>query len=106
MKPPFIVTSLLFCLAFPTFAADPLDIEKHQLFERLKMLEKESHQQRIAILEEAEVCISRAENFREYRKCEQKEKQAREEFKQKHKPKKLAFREDFREFRENRISNK
>lgn len=67
-----------------------------EFFHKLQKLESESHQQRMGILQQAENCISQAENFREYRKCEQQEKQARQAFRDKHKPKMQALRQEFR----------
>jgi flagellar motility protein MotE (MotC chaperone) len=46
-------------------------------------IESYSHQERIKILQEADVCIHNAKTKEEYRACEEKEKQEREQLRQK-----------------------
>lgn len=102
MKPSIIITGLTLCLVLPASADERQDTQKQQLFERMQTLEKESHQQRITILEQAQACINQAQNFREHRKCKEQEKLARQDFKKNHKLQKQALREDIRKLRRNR----
>jgi hypothetical protein len=53
--------------------------QRQQLFESRRALEKKSHAGRIAILQEADRCITAATDAQGYRQCEQKEQQARQE---------------------------
>jgi ribosomal protein L16 Arg81 hydroxylase len=46
-------------------------------------IESYSHQERIKILQEADTCIHNAKTREEYKACEQKEKQEREQLRQK-----------------------
>jgi hypothetical protein len=46
-------------------------------------IESYSHQERIKILQEADTCIHNAKTREEYRACEEKEKQEREQLRQK-----------------------
>ena len=99
----FLITA---CMALPASSEPNTDTNKQELFERMQQLESESHKKRISILEEAEACIRQARDFREYRECEQQEKQARHAFKQEHKPQKQALREEMRAFRQQRMSQR
>lgn len=62
---------------------------QNELFNQFKQLESLSHLGRIAILQEAEVCLQQAQSREAFRACEEKEKQAR-----------LALREELRPQRE------
>lgn len=53
--------------------------QRQQLFESRRALEKKSHAGRIAILQEADRCITAATDAQGYRQCEQRERQARQE---------------------------
>jgi hypothetical protein len=55
------------------------ETQRQQLFEARRSLEKKSHAGRIAILQEADRCITAATNAQGYRQCEEKERQARHE---------------------------
>jgi len=63
------------------------------LFEQFKQLESRSHQGRIAILQEAEICIQQAQNREAFRACEEKEKAGREALRTELKPQREALRE-------------
>ena len=51
--------------------------QKYELFNARKAWEIKSHERRIEILEEAQICIKAAENPKDYRICEKAEGQAR-----------------------------
>lgn len=74
--------------------------QRDSLLAELVRLESESHLERIRILEMAEDCIQGAGNFREYRSCEKRENAARKAFREQHKPKKKALREELKAFRQ------
>jgi hypothetical protein len=52
-----------------------------EMFGEFKAIESYSHHERIRILQEAEVCIQAATNRDQYRACEEREQQAREQVK-------------------------
>jgi hypothetical protein len=64
-----------------------------EIFQEVRLLESESHQERIRILQEAEACIRRAADFRAYRECEQAERQAREQLRSRLQAKRDALRD-------------
>ena len=51
--------------------------QKHELFHARKAWEIKSHERRIEILQEAQICIKTAENPMDYRICEKAEGEAR-----------------------------
>ena len=51
--------------------------QKHELFHARKAWEIKSHERRIEILQEAQICIKKAENPMDYRICEKAEGEAR-----------------------------
>ena len=51
--------------------------QKHELFHARKAWEIKSHERRIEILQEAQICIKAAENRMDYRICEKAEGEAR-----------------------------
>jgi hypothetical protein len=55
---------------------------QNQGLEKVVDIESYSHQERIKILQEADACIHNAKAREEYRACEEKEKQEREQLKQ------------------------
>jgi len=55
-------------------AVKPLQQEHQQLFEKRKVLEEQSHNERIHILQEADSCVKGAKTPDEYRACEKKRK--------------------------------
>jgi len=63
------------------------------LFEQFKQLESRSHQGRIAILQEAEMCTQQAQSREAYRACEKNEKAGREALREELKPQREALRE-------------
>ncbi|MEW5837971.1 MAG: hypothetical protein AB1717_03970 [Pseudomonadota bacterium] len=63
-----------------------------ELFAEFKRLESRSHQGRIAILQEAEICIQQAQNREQFRACEQKEKAGREALREELRPQREALR--------------
>jgi hypothetical protein len=67
--------------------------EKQALFEEFKRIESRSHQGRIAILQEAEICIQQAQNREAFRACEEKEKAGRQALRAELKPQREALRE-------------
>lgn len=86
-----IVTTLIFSsIASAAPAPTP---ERQALFEQFKQIESRSHQGRIAILQEAEICIQQAQNREAYRACEEKEKAGRQALRAELKPQREALRE-------------
>lgn len=71
----------------------------HELFERLRETESESHRARVQILEAADRCIREAEDFRAYRACEEVERTARKALRERLQPTRDALRQDFRNLR-------
>jgi hypothetical protein len=67
--------------------------ENDALFEQFKQLESRSHHGRIAILQEAEICIQQAQDREAYRVCEKNEKAGREALREELKPQREALRE-------------
>jgi len=65
----------------------------NDLFEQFKQIESRSHQGRIAILQEAEICIQHAQNREAFRACEEKEKAGRQALRAELKPQREALRE-------------
>jgi hypothetical protein len=53
------------------------ETQRQELFQRRRAIEQKSHAGRIAILQDADRCISAAQNREAFRACEQKEQQAR-----------------------------
>ncbi len=66
--------------------------ENPALFNAFKQIESRSHQARIAILQEAEICIQQAQNREAYRACEEKERAGREALREELKPQREALR--------------
>lgn len=52
-----------------------------EMFVEFKAIESYSHHERISILQEAEACIQAAANRDQYRACEEREQQGREQVK-------------------------
>ncbi|HES75760.1 MAG TPA: hypothetical protein ENO09_01990 [bacterium] len=69
--------------------------ERQNLFNEFKQIESRSHQARIAILQEAEICIQQAQNREAYRACEEKEKAGREALREELKPQREALKAKF-----------
>jgi len=67
--------------------------EMQALFAQFKQIESRSHQGRIAILQEAEICIQHAPNRETFRACEEKEKAGRQALRAELKPQREALRE-------------
>jgi len=67
--------------------------ENNALLAQFKQLESRSHQGRIAILQDAEVCIQQAQNREAFRVCEEKEKAGRQALRAELKPQREALRE-------------
>jgi hypothetical protein len=67
--------------------------EMQALFEQFKQIESRSHQGRIAILQEAEICIQQAQKREAFRACEEKEKAGRQALRAELKPQREALRE-------------
>ncbi|MCX7897241.1 MAG: hypothetical protein N2441_05145 [Rhodocyclaceae bacterium] len=62
-------------------------------FEQIKALESESHRERIRILQEAEACIDSATTPDAYRQCEEREKIARQELRERLQRQREALRQ-------------
>jgi hypothetical protein len=78
MKKSLLKAMALLTVGFGTVLANP-----NQGLEKAVDIESYSHQERIKILQEADTCIHNAKTRKEYRACEEKEKQEREQLKQK-----------------------
>jgi hypothetical protein len=65
-------------------------------FQELKVIESESHRERIRILQDAEACIQRAATFPEFRQCELAERQARNQLLERLRAKRDIFRDRLR----------
>lgn len=85
MLVPLLAATSLSAHAFPgdgnggyRFHVDQIRAE---MFAEFKAIESYSHRERIRILQEAEVCIQQAANRDQYRSCEQREQQSREQLK-------------------------
>ena len=55
------------------------ETQRQELFQKRKSLEQRSHAGRIAILQEADRCITAAQTREAFKACEQKEQQARQQ---------------------------
>jgi DNA anti-recombination protein RmuC len=64
-----------------------------EIFQEIRLLESESHLERIRILQEAEACVQRAADFRAFRECEHAERQAREQLRSRLQAKRDALRD-------------
>jgi FKBP-type peptidyl-prolyl cis-trans isomerase len=87
--------------------------EHQQLFEKRKVLEEQSHNERIRILEEADSCVKKAKIPEEYKACEKKENESRQKFKEQQKPEHEALKkenetlkEKSMKIREERVKNR
>jgi hypothetical protein len=78
MKKNLLKTFALLTAGLGIAFADP-----NQGLQKTVDTESYSHQERIKILQEADTCIHNAKTREEYRACEEKEKQEREQLKQK-----------------------
>jgi hypothetical protein len=78
MKKSLLKTIVLLTAGFGIAFADP-----NQGLEKAVDIESYSHQERIKILQEADTCIHNAKTKEEFRDCEEKEKQEREQLRQK-----------------------
>lgn len=102
------LTATVFCCALqvapwlPAEAAGLSSPEANALFQRLRVLESESHVARVGILETAEACIQGAADFRAYRACERSEREAREALRESIQPRRKAIRDEFRALRARR----
>jgi hypothetical protein len=74
--------NLLKAMALLTVGFDISFANPNQGLEKVVDIESYSHQERIKILQEADTCIHNAKTREEYRVCEEKEKQKREQLKQ------------------------
>lgn len=84
-------------------ASEPVtEPAKEQLLDKARAIESHSHHGRIGILQQAEGCIQAAKTHQAYRQCEQKEKQAREQLREELRPQHQALRDEIRQFRETR----
>lgn len=72
----------------------PLQQEHQKLFEKQKALEEVSHNERIRILQEADSCVKGAKTPSDYRACEKKEQDARQQLKEKQKPEQEALKHE------------
>ena len=75
-------------------AVKPLQQEHQQLFEKRKVLEEQSHNERIHILQEADSCVKGAKTPDKYRACEKKEKESRQQFKEQQIPQHEALKQE------------
>jgi hypothetical protein len=73
-----LLTVALLTVGFGVSFAEP-----SQDLQRAIDIESYSHQERVRILQEADACIHNAKTKEEYRACEEKEKQEREQLRQK-----------------------
>ncbi|MBX0311437.1 MAG: hypothetical protein JHC31_06625 [Sulfurihydrogenibium sp.] len=73
-----LLTIALLTVGFSIAFADP-----NQELKKAIDIESYSHQERIKILQEADNCIHNAKTREEYKACEEKEKQEREQLRQK-----------------------
>jgi hypothetical protein len=78
MKKNLLKAIALLTAGFGIAFADP-----NQGLEKAVNIESYSHQERIKILQEADACIHNAKTKEEFRACEEKEKQEREQLRQK-----------------------
>jgi hypothetical protein len=78
MKKNLLKTMALLTAGFGVAFADP-----NQGLKKAVDIESYSHQERIRILQEADTCIHNAKTKEEFRACEEKERQEREQLKQK-----------------------
>jgi hypothetical protein len=78
MKKNLLKAIALLTAGFGIAFADP-----NQGLEKAVDIESYSHQERIKILQEADACIHNAKTREEYKACEEKEKQEREQLRQK-----------------------
>jgi hypothetical protein len=78
MKESLLKAMALLTVGFGVSFANP-----NQGLEKAVDIESYSHQERIRILQEADQCIHNAKTREEYRSCEEKERQEREQLKQK-----------------------
>jgi erythromycin esterase-like protein len=83
MKKNLLKAIALLTAGFGIAFADPNQELKNQELESIKNIESYSHQERIKILQEADTCIRNAKTMEEYRACEKKEKEEREQLRQK-----------------------
>jgi hypothetical protein len=77
-----------------------IDGVRSELFAEFKAIESYSHHERIRILQEADRCIQAATNRDQYRACEQREKQAREEVQSEVKARHQAMRQKVENLRQ------
>lgn len=93
MKPIYSIAILLYALSTSAHAfsnnaerqgefGSRVDGIRAGMFAEYKAIESYSHKQRIRILQEAEACIQSAADRDQYRVCEQREEQAREQVKE------------------------
>jgi hypothetical protein len=75
--------NLLKALALLTVGFGIAFANPDQELKKVVDIESYSHQERIRILQEADTCIHNAKTREEYKACEEKERQAREQLKQK-----------------------
>ena len=82
------IALLLFAASLPALAYTEADMDRGrpggiraELFAEHKAIESYSHRERIRILQEADACIHAAADRIQYRACEDREGQAREQLK-------------------------
>jgi hypothetical protein len=80
----------------------PASPAPQQMLDKRKAIESDSHRSRIRILQEAEGCIQAAKTPQDYRACEQKERQAREQLREELRPRHQALRQEARQWRQSR----
>jgi flagellar biosynthesis GTPase FlhF len=87
--------SVLVAIVFAEDAGvKPLQQEHQQLFEKRKALEEQSHNERIRILHEADNCVKGAKTPDEYRACEKKENESRQQLKEQQIPQHEALKQE------------
>ncbi|MBD3807074.1 hypothetical protein [Sulfuricurvum sp.] len=94
MKSLFLISLLSATLLMAQEGVHPLKAEYEQLFEKRKKIEEQSHNERIRILQEADSCIKSAKTPQEYKACEQKEQQSRQQLKEKLHPQLEALKNE------------
>lgn len=72
-------------------SVDMMKQEREDAFQKHKLLEAKSNQERIKIFQEANECVKNAVTPQSYKECERREQAARLEFKKHHHPPKEAL---------------
>jgi len=92
----WVVIALLASLSLVESEAsvDMMKQEREDAFQKHKLLEAKSNQERNKILQEADRCMKNAVTPQSYKECERREQAARLEFKKHHHPQKEALRHE------------